>query len=274
MHDGVVREPPRHRMVVRLDRPGRRRGDAPRTARRLPPNFETPEQLIAQAKPRLQLSFQDTTAASFGPVPFSGPGVRSAMAGTAGPLRQAPARGRRAYRACARDARKRARGRGEHDHHLHIRPRRVRGLTRTPRQGGIGLRGGHQGAADGQGPRGILTRSPERLRTQLTSSVDVAPLLLTIATGSQQWRSDHHYAQIAGRHDLASILADPDAPGRQYILHATDEIVTEFAIQPYAADARCTWSRCGRGAAKYVTYSHWAAGRGHAAAGRRGSGAV
>ena len=34
--------------------------------------------------------------------------VRSAMAGTAGPLRQAPARGRRAHRARARDARKRA----------------------------------------------------------------------------------------------------------------------------------------------------------------------
>ena len=106
-------------------------------------------------------------------------------------------------------------------------------------------------------PRGILTRSPERLRTQLTSSVDVAPLLLTIATGSQQWRSDHHYAHIAGRHDLASILADPDAPGRQYILHATDEIVTEFAIQPYAADAPLHVVAMRTGAAKYVTYSHW-----------------
>ena len=34
-----------------------------------------------------------------------------------------------------------------------------------------------------------------------------------------------------------SILADPDAPGRPFVLHATDETVTEFAIEPYAADA-------------------------------------
>ena len=40
---------------------------------RLPPNFETPELLLERHKPRLQRSFQDTAAASFGPVPFSGP---------------------------------------------------------------------------------------------------------------------------------------------------------------------------------------------------------
>ena len=34
-----------------------------------------------------------------------------------------------------------------------------------------------------------------------------------------------------------AILADPRAPGRHYVLHATDEVVTEFAPQPYAADA-------------------------------------
>ena len=63
-------------------------------------------------------------------------------------------------------------------------------------------------------PRGVLTRAPERVRTQLTSSVDVAPLLLTIATGSDDWRREPHYAHLAGRLDLAAILADPQAPGR------------------------------------------------------------
>ncbi len=42
---------------------------------RLPPNFETPELLIERNKPLLQRSFQDTAAASFGPVPFTGPEV-------------------------------------------------------------------------------------------------------------------------------------------------------------------------------------------------------
>src|SRR5207253_201317 len=48
---------------------------ASRVATELPPNYETPELLQARRKPRLQHSLQETAAASFGPVPFSGPGV-------------------------------------------------------------------------------------------------------------------------------------------------------------------------------------------------------
>src|SRR5665213_2740002 len=48
---------------------------APSAIGRLPPNFETPELLIERNKPLLQRSFQDTAAASFGPVPFTGPEV-------------------------------------------------------------------------------------------------------------------------------------------------------------------------------------------------------
>ena len=47
--------------------------DAPHVVTRLPPNYETPELLLERHKPRLQRSFQDTAAASFGPVPFTGP---------------------------------------------------------------------------------------------------------------------------------------------------------------------------------------------------------
>src|ERR1019366_3115343 len=43
------------------------------TVRSLPPNYETPELLDERHKPRLQRSLQETAAASFGPVPFSGP---------------------------------------------------------------------------------------------------------------------------------------------------------------------------------------------------------
>ena len=43
-------------------------------------------------------------------------------------------------------------------------------------------------------PRGMLTGAPEVPRKQLSSSVDVAPLLLTIATGSNAWRENPHYS--------------------------------------------------------------------------------
>ncbi|HWX87091.1 MAG TPA: sulfatase-like hydrolase/transferase, partial [Solirubrobacteraceae bacterium] len=39
----------------------------------LPPNFETPEEMIARGKPQLQRSLQDTAQASFGKVPYEGP---------------------------------------------------------------------------------------------------------------------------------------------------------------------------------------------------------
>jgi hypothetical protein len=106
-------------------------------------------------------------------------------------------------------------------------------------------------------PRGILTAAPERVRTQMTSSVDVAPLLLTIGTGSTDWRRDPFYAHLAGRLDLAEILADPAAPGRDFILHATDEIVTEYAIVPYAADAPLHVVAMRTPQGKYATYSNW-----------------
>jgi arylsulfatase A-like enzyme len=107
-------------------------------------------------------------------------------------------------------------------------------------------------------PRGVLTSAPEQPRTQLTSSVDVAPLLLTIATGSDAWRRESYYSHLAGRVELARILADPTAPGRPYVLHATDEIVTEFAIDLYAADAPLHIVALRTNGAKYALYSNWA----------------
>jgi arylsulfatase A-like enzyme len=109
-------------------------------------------------------------------------------------------------------------------------------------------------------PRGVLTQAPEQVRTQLSSSVDIAPLLLTIATGSSEWRREPHYSHLARRLDLASILADPGAPGRPYVLHATDEIVTEFAVEPYAADAPLHVVGLRTPTAKYAVYSDWREG--------------
>jgi hypothetical protein len=83
--------------------------------------------------------------------------------------------------------------------------------------------------------------------------------LLTIASGSSAWRREPRYAHLAGRLDLAAILADPSAPGRPYVLHATDEIITEFAVETYAAQAPLHVVALRTPSAKYAVYSHWPA---------------
>jgi arylsulfatase A-like enzyme len=85
--------------------------------------------------------------------------------------------------------------------------------------------------------RGVATASTGVPRTQLTSSVDIVPLLLSIATGSDAWRAESSLAHLAGRADLAAICADAQAPGRPWVLHATDEDVTEFAGDLHDAEA-------------------------------------
>ncbi|MGH2903411.1 MAG: sulfatase-like hydrolase/transferase [Solirubrobacteraceae bacterium] len=230
---------------------------APSTVGRMAPNFETPELLIERHKPLLQRSFQDTSARSFGPVPFKGPEARPRWTEFLD-----------LYMKIQLDV----------DHHvgqvlqtLHSRPQIAENTVivftsdHGEYGGSHGLRGkGACAYEEGirvpllvKDPRGALTSSPERVRDQLTSSVDVAPLLLTIGSGSDDWRRDSHYSHIAARADLAGILADPAAPGRPHILHATDEVVTEYAIEPYAADAPLHVLALRTPQAKLATYSNW-----------------
>jgi arylsulfatase A-like enzyme len=230
---------------------------APRVALRLPPNFETPEMLLAGGKPRLQRSLQETAAASFGPVPFSG-------ADSAGMWLSFVDLYMKLQLQVDRHI-------GEVLRTLHSRPAVAANtvILFTSDHGEYGASHGLRGKGAGvyeeairvplivSDPRGVLTRSPAQTRTQLSSSVDIAPLLLTIATGSGEWRREPNYAHLAGRLDLARILADPAAPGRPYVLHATDEILTEFAIEPYAADAPLHVLALRTPAAKYATYSNW-----------------
>jgi arylsulfatase A-like enzyme len=227
------------------------------TARRLPPNFETPEQLIARGKPRLQRALQATAASSFGPVPFHG------------------ADSQRLWREFMSLY---AKLQLEVDTHVgsvlatlasepEVAANTVIVFTSDHGEyaGSHGLRGKGAGVYEEairvplivKDPRGRITASPERVRTQLCSNVDIPPLLLTIASGSADWRREPHYSHIADRLDLAAILADPAAPGRPYVLHATDEVVTEFAIEPYARNAPLHVTGIRTPAAKYVTYSHW-----------------
>ena len=232
--------------------------EAPSVIAALPPNFETPELLQARNKPLLQRSLQETAAASFGPVPFTGPEVTSTWLGMLDLY---------------------AKLQLEVDAHI---GRVLDALESRPRVaantvvvftsdhgeygGSHGLRGKGAGAYEEairvplivKDPRGVLTTAPEIERTQLTSSVDVAPLLLSIAGGSDEWRRERRYAHLARRLDMAGILADPTASGRPYVLHVTDETVTEFANEPYAADAPLHVVALRTAAAKYATYSNWA----------------
>ncbi len=230
---------------------------APRTFHALPANFETPAQLLAAGKPMLQRSLQDTAAASFGLVPFEGEGVTAAWMPFldlyAQLQRDVDAQVGRVLRTLA-DA-------------PEVAAQTIVVFTSDHGEynAAHGLRGKGAGAYEEgirvpllvKDPTGRLTRAPHVVRSQLTSSVDLAPLLLTIATGSSSWRGERRYRHLARRHDLAAILASPTARGRSHVLHTTDEVVTEFAIEPYAASAPLHVTALRNRAGKYVTYSHW-----------------
>jgi arylsulfatase A-like enzyme len=230
---------------------------AGRTVARLPPNFETPEVMIERNKPRLQRSLQDTAAASFGPVPFTGPEVTPIWLDFLD-----------LYAKLQREVDRHV---GSVLETLHSQPEVAANtvVVFTSDHGEYGASHGLRGKGASayeeatrvpllvKDLRGKLTTTPETVRTQLSSSVDVAPMLLTIATGGNHWREDAHYSHLAGRLDMAAILADPEAPGRPFVLHATDEMVTEFAIEPYAANAPLHVVAMRTPEAKYATYSHW-----------------
>ncbi len=73
-------------------------------------------------------------------------------------------------------------------------------------------------------PSGRFTAAPDQVRTQLASSVDVLPMLVSLAhLGNRDWLTGDYQALYGTRADLMAILRDPDAPGRSYALHTTDE---------------------------------------------------
>jgi arylsulfatase A-like enzyme len=79
-------------------------------------------------------------------------------------------------------------------------------------------------------PSGRFTDDTGTIRTGLCSSVDLLRLLVTLGhRGSTDWLQAGHNAEIYGqRHDVYSMLKCADAPGRPYILYATDEIAPDF----------------------------------------------
>jgi hypothetical protein len=228
----------------------------PPLASSLPANFETPEQLEAKGKPLLQRALQDTAARSFGSVPFSGPETLSWWTGMMNTylLLQSYVDeqiGRVLTTLASRPE---------------IAANTVVIFTSDHGEyaGSHGLRGKGASAYEEAirvplevyDPRGMLTRAPEQPRTQLTSSADVAAL----AAGSSSWREEREYAHLASRLDLASLCANPQAAGREWIVHSTDEAVTEFATEPHAADAPRHVVSVRSPEGKLSLYSNWRPG--------------
>jgi arylsulfatase A-like enzyme len=233
---------------------------SPSVVTSLPPNYETPHQLVARRKPVLQRSLQETSARAFGAVPFSG---RESLPTWLGFLdlyvklqNEVDGNVGRVLRTLRANPK--------------VAANTVIVFTSDHGEYGAshGLRGkGASAYEEGirvpllvHDPRGELTRAHGLARTQLTSSVDVAPLLLTIASGSSAWRQDPHYSHLAGRLDLARILREPGAAGRPHVLHATDEILTEFATETYAASAPLHIAAVRTAESKFATYSNWRPG--------------
>ncbi len=73
-------------------------------------------------------------------------------------------------------------------------------------------------------------------RAQMCSSVDVTPFLLTLASGSEAWRTNASLKHLAGRQSMSDFMDLSAAPrwvrqynGQPYILHTTDEAAIDEA---------------------------------------------
>jgi len=98
----------------------------------------------------------------------------------------------------------------------------------------------------------------ETPRTQLASSVDLVPMLVTLGhDGSDSWQRGE-LAQVYGeRLNLVELLRNPDAAGRDHVLFATDEVLVD-ALNYLHAPTHVLAVRTQQ--AKLVTYSHWIPG--------------
>ena len=78
-------------------------------------------------------------------------------------------------------------------------------------------------------PSGRFTGAAGVERTGMTSSVDILPMLVGLGhNGSSGWRSDALDALYGGRHDMLAMLRSPEAPGRKFVLLASDDASPEL----------------------------------------------
>lgn len=104
-------------------------------------------------------------------------------------------------------------------------------------------------------PSGRFTGDIETPRTDLTSSIDILNLLVSLGhNGSQKWLRGRYATMYGKRHDMIPMLKSASAPGRPYILFATDELAQpayNFNDAPLHIVGLRTKTE------KLVTYSKW-----------------
>lgn len=78
-------------------------------------------------------------------------------------------------------------------------------------------------------PSGRLTGDIETVRTGLTSSVDMLGLLVSLGHGgSRAWLTGRLAELYGRRHDMLPMLRSARAPGRPYVLLASDELIAGY----------------------------------------------
>ena len=79
-------------------------------------------------------------------------------------------------------------------------------------------------------PTGVYTKFKDDPRNQLTSSVDLLPMIVTMGYGGDKnlWMRGEYKELYDKRCDLLPILGSPVAEGREYALHSTDEFIAKY----------------------------------------------
>jgi arylsulfatase A-like enzyme len=105
------------------------------------------------------------------------------------------------------------------------------------------------------------SRFEEIPRSQLTSTVDLFPLLLTLAKGGRSWLNDSRFIHLADDVDWAGILVDPVGSGRNYIVSTSDEFFgnkLDATSGPTDVPSHVIGVRTP--AAKFASYNYWKVG--------------
>jgi arylsulfatase A-like enzyme len=204
----------------------------------LPPNYETPTDFLSQGKPRLQLVAEMALPQVFGEIPHWGPNFERGWLKLLDLYHQLHADVDREIGRVL-DALEAQPGLAERTIIIFTSDHGEYGGSHGMRGKGAGLyEEGIRVPLWVKDPTGRFSGQPEVTRTQLTSSVDITPMLLTLASGGG-WREQPELAYLARRLDLTTLLEDAEAPGRNYALHATDEDGFEFGprLFPFLQDA-------------------------------------
>lgn len=115
-------------------------------------------------------------------------------------------------------------------------------------------------------PTNTYTGDVDKIRTQLTSSVDIMPMLVSMGYGGQRtWMNGDYQAMYGQRYDMFPLLKSAATKGLDYALFASDEVIAaayDFATAPTKDGQRTPVHILGMitDHCKLGVYSRWPAG--------------